>query len=193
MAMYIWEEEGNPEEADVEAGSSKNGPNLIRRQRHSANKAWKEFQSLAKFNFTRDVVLLIEIQGYFNVDKYEYVPLRNKIDTGSSENFISREILDDHNMDITKIRQLPLDEQTERTLHQVEGTFTPTHEVELYWHRLTDVKQRRSRFIVVNHAPFDLIIGAKQFVSEDSTAFFSWPGSQTKSKPPMGSISTLYQ
>ncbi|KEZ45908.1 hypothetical protein SAPIO_CDS1287 [Scedosporium apiospermum] len=108
------------------------------RQRLDAHRAFREVLALTKFDFTRDVILIIELAGFFGADKFEYIPLRNKIDTGSSENFIRSDILTEHKMDEEKILDLPVSEQTERTLQMVEGTFTPKREVYLRWHRPHD-------------------------------------------------------
>lgn len=150
------------------------------RQRLDAHRAFCEVLALTKFDFTRDVILIIELAGFTGPDKFEYVPLRNKIDTGSSENFISSDILTQHKMDEDKIIDLPISEQTERTLQMIEGTFTPKREVYLRWHRPHDARERRTRFLVVDTDQFDLVIGVKDFKPELPSAMWAWRGRQSK-------------
>jgi len=155
------------------------------RQRLDAHRAFREVLALTKFDFTRDVIVIIELAGFVGADKFEYIPLRNKIDTGSSENFIRSDILTEHKMDEEKVLDLPVSEQTERTLRMVEGTFTPKREVYLRWHRPHDVRERRTRFLVVDTDQFDLVIGVKDFKPELPSAMWAWRGRQSKGSNPL--------
>ncbi|KAK3346485.1 hypothetical protein B0T25DRAFT_552117 [Lasiosphaeria hispida] len=152
------------------------------RRRVDANKFLFEFISMQRFDFKRQIFVLIELPGIKGADMYEHIPVRNIVDFGSNEeNFISRKILTDYGMDPAKIRQLSADEQTERTHTTIAGPFTPTHEVTLYWHRLKDTNQRRARFLVVDNNGFDVIIGNKLWSATEGPnhAHLAMPGYQS--------------
>ncbi|RYP60315.1 hypothetical protein DL771_010556 [Monosporascus sp. 5C6A] len=154
------------------------------RRRLDANKFLFEFISLQKFDFKRDIFVLVELAGFTGADMYEHVPLRNIVDLGSNEdNFIARRVLDEHNMDPAKISELPEGERTKRTLKTIGGSFTPTQEVTLYWHRLKDASQRRARFIVVDDEAFDVIIGHRLWESTEGPVrhgYLAMPGYQSR-------------
>ncbi|KAK4200367.1 hypothetical protein QBC40DRAFT_254138 [Triangularia verruculosa] len=152
------------------------------RRRADANRAYYEFIALQKFDFRREIFILIELPGVKGADMYEHIPVQNIVDLGSNEeNFISRELLTNHGMDPAKIRQLSDDERTGRSVDTISGKFTPTDEVTLYWHRLKDTKQRRARFLVVDSDKFDVIIGHKLWSATEgpSHGYLAIPGYQS--------------
>ncbi|KAK1827354.1 hypothetical protein QBC39DRAFT_362166 [Podospora conica] len=152
------------------------------RRRRDANQFLFDFLMLQKFNFTRDIIVLIERADAQGADMYEHIPLRNIVDSGSEENFINRGILTHHSMDPAKIRELSEDEQKSRTLRTISGSnLTPTHEVTLYWHRLKDTTQRRARFLVVDNPDFDVIIGSSLWSATEgpNRGYLAIPGYQT--------------
>ncbi|GAP90421.2 hypothetical protein SAMD00023353_4900080 [Rosellinia necatrix] len=102
--------------------------------RQKRNELYMNFVSLMHFDFTRDLVLIIEVAGHEGLDRFEFVPLRNKIDTASDENFISRKILQDHKMDMGKLIPIPEEDRRQRTLEGIGGYFTPEQEIVLRWH-----------------------------------------------------------
>ncbi|KAI3320113.1 hypothetical protein HD806DRAFT_247232 [Xylariaceae sp. AK1471] len=141
-------------------------PGSVTGERRKGNDFYMDFVSLMHFDFTRDLILIIEVAAREGPDRFEFVPLRNKIDTASDENFVSRKVLEKHNMDMSKLIQIPEEDRRERTLECLGGHFTPEQEVALRWHKLQDRKQREGLFIVIDDPPFDLLIGSKQFANE---------------------------
>ncbi|KAI0116269.1 hypothetical protein GGR51DRAFT_500834 [Nemania sp. FL0031] len=135
-------------------------------RRHRRNELYLDFVSLMQFDFTRDIILVVEVAGCKGLDKFEFVPLRNKVDTASDENFISRKVLQGHGMDMAKLVQIPEEDRRQRTLEGIGGDFTPEQEAILRWHKLNDRKQRQGTFIVLDDPPFDVLIGSKQFANE---------------------------
>jgi hypothetical protein len=137
------------------------------KRRKKQSRFLKDFASLMISDFTRDLVLVIELEGVTGPERFKFVAVRNKIDTASDENFISYELLEKHRMDSQKILDIPEEQQRERTLEMLDSfKFVPKKEVKLEWHRLQDKKQRENTFIIVENAPFDVLIGSKQFSSE---------------------------
>ncbi|TGJ88740.1 hypothetical protein E0Z10_g46 [Xylaria hypoxylon] len=134
--------------------------------RQKRNELYMDFVSLMQFDFTRDLILIIEVAGGEGLDKFEFVPLRNKVDTASDENFISRKVLEKYKMDMGKLVQIPEEDRRQRTLEGIGGYFTPEQETKLRWHKLNDRKQRQGTFIVMDDPPFDVLIGSKQFANE---------------------------
>lgn len=152
------------------------------RRRRDANQFFFDFLMLQKFDFTRDIIVLIERAGITGADMYEHIPLRNILDSGSKESFINRKILTEYSMDPAKIRHLSDDEQSERTVLTMSGSpLTPTHEVTLYWHRLKDTTQRRARFLVVENDNFDVLIGSALWSATEgpSRGYLALPGYQS--------------
>ncbi|KAI0450729.1 hypothetical protein F5B21DRAFT_517261 [Xylaria acuta] len=134
--------------------------------RQKGNELYMNFVSLMHCDFTRDLILVIEVAGCEGLDQFKFVPLRNKVDTASDENFISRKVLQKHKMDMSKLVQIPEEDRRQRTLEGIGGHFTPEQETELCWHKLNDRKQRYGTFIVMDDPPFDVLIGSKQFANE---------------------------
>ncbi|KAI1813469.1 hypothetical protein GGS20DRAFT_478137 [Poronia punctata] len=150
-------DDGDSIEMDHRPGSTAEG-------RLRGNVPYMDFVTLLHTDFTRDLILVIEVAGRTGLDKFEFVPLRNKIDTASDENFISRKVLQKYDMNMNKLVAIP--DRRERTLEGIGGSFTPEQEVTLHWHKLQDRQQREGRFIVLDDPPFDVLIGSKQFANE---------------------------
>ncbi|EMT72142.1 hypothetical protein FOC4_g10003998 [Fusarium odoratissimum] len=129
-----------------------------------------EVQELIANDFTRSLVLVVPN----GAESFRFVTVRNKIDTGSDENFVNAELLQRHEIDPTTITTIPEETREERTLHMLNDfKFTPTQEIRLSWHKPNDMKQRESDFVIVKDAPFDVLIGSKQWQSEvKKSAFF---------------------
>lgn len=136
----------------------------------------KDFASLLSMDFTRSLILVLETAGPQDQSRFQYVPVRNKIDTGSDENFISKQLIDKHHMDPSIISEIPVDKLSQRTLAMLNGlTFTPTQEVKIRWHKPQDKKQREDTFIIVESDLFDVLIGSKQWTEEtQESVFFSF-------------------
>ncbi len=173
-------EDGHPPEGSHHQGGTARPPRP--RRRRDANQFFFDFLMLQKFDFTRDIIVLIERAGIKGADMYEHIPLRNILDSGSKDSFINRRVLTDHSMDPAKIRQLSEDEQRERTLLTLSGSpLTPTHEVTLYWHRHKDTNQRRARFLVVDNDDVDVVIGSALWSATEgpSRGYLAIPGYQS--------------
>ena len=145
-----------------------------------------EFATLMSTDWTRSLVLVIQVPEMTHPSGLKFIPVRNKIDTGSDENLVSAELLSKHGMDSSKIQPIPSEKQGERTLRMLNGfTFTPTQEVRLQWHRPHDMRQREDTFVIVPEAPFDVLIGSEQFKDEAKTKlFFVFGRNKSKSNSP---------
>ncbi|KAG5756345.1 hypothetical protein H9Q72_014445 [Fusarium xylarioides] len=129
-----------------------------------------EVRELMANDFTRSLVLVIPN----GADSFRFVTVRNKIDTGSDENFVNADLLQKHEINPATITTIPEETREERTLHMLNDfKFTPTEEIRLSWHKPNDMKQRESDFVIVQDAPFDVLIGSQQWQSEvKKLAFF---------------------
>ncbi|KAI8402673.1 hypothetical protein FOFC_17989 [Fusarium oxysporum] len=129
-----------------------------------------EVRELIANDFTRSLVLIVPN----GADSFRLVTVRNKIDTGSDENFVNAELLQRHEIDPATITTIPEETREQRTLHMLNDfKFTPTQEIRLSWHKPNDMKQRESDFVIVKDAPFDVLIGSKQWQREvKKSAFF---------------------
>ncbi|KAI3390438.1 hypothetical protein diail_9644, partial [Diaporthe ilicicola] len=123
-----------------------------------------DFANLMSSDFTRSLILVIEVEGAVDHMRLKMVPVRNKIDTGSDENFVSKALITKHRMDPNIIQELPANKQQERTLEMLDNlTFTPKQEVTISWHKPQDKKQRETTFIIVDSGLFDVLIGSKHW------------------------------
>ncbi len=157
------------------------------KKRQGQNKLFWEFMRLSTFDFTRDIILVLEVAGSQDAARWEFVPVRNQVDTGSSENFVSKRKLMSSGMDMSKFVSIPEQERKARTFELLGGaTYTPKEEVTLLWHKLSDRKQRKNTFLVVDTTDidktdsdnianfddlFDTLTGAQQFKDEEKAAF----------------------
>lgn len=138
-----------------------------RKHRRGATQFLADFANLLSSDFTRSLTLVIELEGVHDHMRLKEVPVRNKIDTGSDEDFVSRELITKHGMDRNKIHDIPVEKQQERTLRLLNNlTFTPTQEVTISWHKPQDARQRETTFLVVDCNLFDVLIGSKHWVDE---------------------------
>ncbi|TRX89112.1 hypothetical protein FHL15_010029 [Xylaria flabelliformis] len=97
--------------------------------RQKRNEVCMNFFSLIQFDFTRYLILIIEVAGCEGLDKFEFVPLRKMIDTVNDENFINRKVPQDYKMDMGKLIQIPEEDRRQRTLEDIGGCFTPDEEI----------------------------------------------------------------
>lgn len=138
-----------------------------RKHRRGASQFLADFANLLSSDFTRSLILVIEVGGMEDHMRLKEVPVRNKIDTGSDEDFVSRKLITKHGMDRNKIHDIPVERQKERTLHLLDNlTFTPKQEVTISWHKPQDARQRETTFLVVDCDLFDVLIGSKHWVDE---------------------------
>ncbi|KAJ3533023.1 hypothetical protein NM208_g8172 [Fusarium decemcellulare] len=113
--------------------------------------------------FTRSLILVIRVADTDGANNLQFVLVRNKIDTGSDENFVSAEVLLKYQIDPAMITTIPEESRGERTLQTVEDfRFTPTWQVRLSWHKPNEMKQREDLFMVIERAPFDILISSEQ-------------------------------
>lgn len=101
-------------------------------------------------------------------ERFQWVALRNKIDTFSDENFISHRILEKYSVRPEGIRNIPEEEQRERELALLGGyRLKPQREITLEWYRPKDTKKRATTFIIAeNDPPFDTLICKKDWDAE---------------------------
>ena len=132
---------------------------------------------LQKFDFTRDIIVLIERAGVKGADMYEHIPLRNILDPGSKESFINRKILKEHKMDPAKIRQLSEEEQQERTLLTLSGSPPYTHpRGDAVLASSQGYKSTAGpRFLVVDNDDVDVVIGSSLCPKPKVPAAGPWP------------------
>lgn len=179
MAEDEDEDEDEPDSEDQPTGSSEDLAQGIqnkvltvpapkrRRYRRGGPQFLADFANLLSSDFTRSLILIIEVEGVTDHTRFKMVPVRNKIDTGSDENFVSKALISKHGMDSNKIQQLPLEMQQERTLEMLDNlTFTPKEQVTISWHKPQDKKQRETTFLIVDSGLFDVLIGSKHWVDE---------------------------
>ncbi|KAI1070476.1 hypothetical protein LB507_006733, partial [Fusarium sp. FIESC RH6] len=141
-------------------------------------------QELMDNDFTRSLVIIIQNKDEDGILIPKFVPVRSKYDSGSDENFVSAEILNKSGIDQTLITTIPQENQKERELHMFENfTFIPKQEVRLSWHKHNDMKQREDLFIVVEEAPFDVLICSKQWkVDSVRTGLFLFGRNKSKAE-----------
>ena len=102
----------------------------------------------------RDWTLLDAVIVFVRDDGPKWEPVCGKYDTGSDENFIRREIL--NRADAESLLE-PFEGEVFAGLDRQE--VAPTHRVWLTWHDSRGGKSRRTRFYLVEDAPFDIILG----------------------------------
>lgn len=105
-----------------------------------------DFATLLSSDFTRSLVLVIEAEGVDDHTRFKMVPVRNKIDTDSVENFVSEALIARNSMDPGKIRDLPAKQQQEKTLEMLDNlSYTPKQEVTISWHKPQDKSNEKLR------------------------------------------------
>ena len=104
----------------------------------------------------------------------EYHPGRVKLDTASKANFVSLDYLLQAGFDQSALKPIPTDQQAE-----VEGLngarYTPKHEINLKWHREGESLTNVGRFLVVEQAPFDILLASNRFAEEVVRRLVSLP------------------
>jgi hypothetical protein len=104
----------------------------------------------------------------------EYYPARLKFDTGSEADLVCLEYLLQAGFDIGMLREVPEDERMEiEGLNKIK--YKPQYEVDLKWFRQRDAKVNLTRFLVVEHAPFDILLSSKRFGEEIERRLVSLP------------------
>ncbi|KAG8161943.1 hypothetical protein KVR01_007708 [Diaporthe batatas] len=149
----------------TQKGATKS-PAKRRRYRKRGSQFFSELADLMSSDFTRSIFLMIELEGRDDHTRFKTVPVRNKVDTGSDGNFVSRSLLDKHGMDPAKIKDIP-HKMEEREFEMLNNfKFTPEKEVTISWHKQNDKKQRETTFIVLDCDLFDVLTSSSQWVDE---------------------------
>jgi hypothetical protein len=133
-------------------------------------------------DFTRSLVVIIHTKNEDGILVPQFVPVRSKYDTGSDENFVSAEILNKNGIDPTIITTILEENRKKRELHMLNNlTYIPKQEVRLSWHKHNDMKQREDVFIIVEDAPFDVLICSKLWkVDSVKTGLFLFGRNKSK-------------
>ena len=150
------------------------------RQRRSAIK--QQFDTLEASNYIVDATIVVENplgtggQRFRNVpaEITQYYPGRVKLDTGSEADFVSLAYLLQAGFKMDSLKAIPLAQQT-----QVEGIhgakYTPKYEVDLKWSRRGEATTNSGRFLVVDQAPFDVLLSSRRFAAEAARQLVSLP------------------
>lgn len=127
-----------------------------------------DITNLLYSDFTRDLIVVFETDSAEPSEAFRRVLLRNKIDTGSDENFISHRIIERYWVKAEAIRAIPASEQTERELSMVGGyKLKPQREVTLEWYRPKDTQKREGTFVIAdNDPPFNILICKRAWDAE---------------------------
>ncbi|RBR14437.1 uncharacterized protein FIESC28_07673 [Fusarium coffeatum] len=143
-----------------------------------------DVQELMINDFTRSLVVIIQTKNEDGILVPRFVPVRSKYDTGSDENFVNAEILKKNQIDPTLITAIPGKHQKKRELTMLGSlTFIPKQEVRLSWHKHNDMKQREDVFIIVEDAPFDVLICSKLWkVDSVQTGLFLFGRNKSKAE-----------
>lgn len=103
-----------------------------------------------------------------------YYPARIKMDTGSTDDFVTLDYLARAGFNIEKLRPIPEDEQVEvEGLNQV--MYKPRFKVNLKWYRQGESQMNDIPFFVVDQGPFDLLLSSRRFAAEAERRLFSLP------------------
>lgn len=132
----------------------------------------EQVMALVKSNYIIDATVLVENSTKPGSQRFnqvpanvQYYPGRVKLDTGSEADLVSLQYLQDAGLNEDDLTPIPIANQC-----QVEGIggtlFTPQFEVELRWFRHGEPRTNKDRFLVVDQAPFDLLLSSRRFAQE---------------------------
>ena len=165
--------------------------NQILQRRRSVMR--KQFASLEASNYVLNATVLVEnhlkTRGqrfqHVSAEITQYYPGRVKLDTGSEADFVSLDYLLQAGFTMDYLKTIPVTEQA-----QVEGLggakYTPKFEVELKWFRQGEARTNTGRFLVVDQAPFDILLSSRQFAVEAARQLVSLP--LVRPRKPRGTI-----
>ncbi|CAG7555219.1 unnamed protein product [Fusarium equiseti] len=162
---------------------TKGSPSTKRKSQRKSQAAFVAgVQELMANDFTRSLVVIIRTKNEDGILIPQFVPVRSKYDSGSDENFVSAEILNKNGIDPELITTIPEENRKKRELHMLNNfTFIPKQEVRLSWHKHNDMKQREHVFIIVENAPFDVLICSKLWkVDSVKTGLFLFGRNKSK-------------
>ncbi|KAH8675103.1 hypothetical protein BGZ61DRAFT_536389 [Ilyonectria robusta] len=132
----------------------------------------EQVMALVNSNYIIDATVLVENSTKPGGQRFnqapanvQYYPGRVKLDTGSEADLASLQYLLDAGLNKDDLTPIPVANQC-----QVEGIggalFTPQFEVELRWFRHGEPRTNKDRFLVVDQAPFDLLLSSRRFAQE---------------------------
>ena len=102
---------------------------------------------------------------HISTEIIEYYPGRVKLDTGSEADFVSLSYLMQAGFTMDALKPIPVAQQA-----QVEGIngakYTPKFEVDLKWFRQGKALTNTGRLLVVDQAPFDILLSSRRFSRE---------------------------
>ncbi|KAL8742249.1 MAG: hypothetical protein Q9190_005240 [Brigantiaea leucoxantha] len=142
----------------------------------------EQFASLEASNYVVDATVLVENPlmtagqrfKHVSAEIMQFYPGRVKLDTGSEADFVSLNYLLQAGFTMDFLKAIPTAQQAE-----VEGIggakYTPKFEVELKWFRQGEASTNRGRFLVVDGAPFDILLSSAQFATEAARHLVSLP------------------
>lgn len=154
--------------------------NQTLQQRRSAIQ--KQFASLEASNYVVDATVLVENPLKTGGERFkqvsaeiaEYYPGRVKLDTGSEADFVSLNYLLQASFTKDALKSIPAAQQTQ--VVGIDGAkYTPKFEIDLKWFRQGEALTNAGRFLVVDQAPFDILLSSKQFAPEAARQLISLP------------------
>ena len=119
-------------------------------------------------NFLHDFTIFQGVAAFVENDRVKWVPFSGKYDTGSDDNFVTKDI-------IQRAEKEHLLEQIDADGGAVEHRYLGlnnqevlcTSFIKLTWHERKGGRSRYTRFNLVDDAPFDIILG-NPFILENS-------------------------
>lgn len=103
-----------------------------------------------------------------------YYPARIKMDTGSTDDFVTLDYLTRAGFNIDNLKPIPEDEQDE-----IEGLnhvmYQPRFKVNLKYYRQGESQTNDIMFFVVDQGPFDLLLSSRRFAEEAERRLYSLP------------------
>lgn len=154
--------------------------NQTLQQRRSAIQ--KQFASLEASNYVVDAAVLVENPSKTGGRRFkqvsaeitEYYPGRVKLDTGSEADFVSLDYLLQAGFTQDALKSIPAAQQAQ--VVGINGAkYTPKFEIDLKWFRQGEALTNVGRFLVIDQAPFDILLSSKKFAPEAARQLVSLP------------------
>ena len=146
-------------------------------------KAFREqFTSLEASNYIVNATVLVEDALKSGGQRFKHVPTeiinyypgRVKLDTGLEADFVSLSYLRQAGFTTDNLMFIPLAQRAE--VECINGAkYTPEYEADLKWFRHGEAQTNLGRFLVVDQAPFDILLSSKQFTGEAARRLVSLP------------------
>ncbi|KAE9568891.1 hypothetical protein CGMCC3_g14945 [Colletotrichum fructicola] len=134
-------------------------------QREERSDLKHQIISLANSNYAIDAMVIAEDSQQQGNKRLVYKPAKIKFDTGSDVDLVSRRYLPCAGLPMHELIPIPVDHQA--VVHGVNNAkFTSEFEIMLAWSRLGDARTNNGRFLVVDEAPFDLLLSPRWLLDE---------------------------